>query len=179
LPASADKYGTSLIDDFILNWLNSNKQYAWMIIPVLAFLEACPGLGLFVSGVILLTVSTILYTEQIASLSEILPLAFAGACLSDHLGFYFGRWFGPAFHDTAFAQKRIDKIQKGEAFILKYGTLSIVGGRLLTAVRSLVPMMVGVSGASRLKFTLADIIGCAIWAAGLGLLVIGLDNQFS
>lgn len=46
-----------------------------MIIPVLAFLEACPGLGLFVSGVILLTVSTILYTEQIASLSEILPLA--------------------------------------------------------------------------------------------------------
>jgi membrane protein DedA with SNARE-associated domain len=62
---------------------------------------------------------------------------------------------------------------------LKYGTLSIVGGRLLTAVRSLVPMMVGVSGASRLKFTLADIIGCAIWAAGLGLLVIGLDNLFS
>ena len=179
MSAYANKYWTSLIDDFILNWLNSNKQNAWIIIPALAFFEACPGLGLFVSGVILLTVSTILYTEQIATLAEILPLAFAGACLSDHLGFYFGRWFGPALHETAFAQKRIDKIQKGEAFILEYGILSIVGGRLLTAVRSLVPMMVGISGASRIQFTLADVIACAIWATGLGLLVMGLDNLFS
>ncbi|MFT7438478.1 MAG: hypothetical protein ACI8WL_001763, partial [Polaribacter sp.] len=38
------------------------------MIPLLAFLEACPGIGLFVSGVILLTVSTLLYTEQIATL---------------------------------------------------------------------------------------------------------------
>ena len=59
------------MDDFILNWLNANKQNAWMAVPVLAFLEACPGVGLLVSGVILLTVSTVLYTEQIATLSQI------------------------------------------------------------------------------------------------------------
>lgn len=146
------------------------------MIPLLAFLEACPGIGLFVSGVILLSVSTLLYTEQIATLSQILPLAFAGACLSDHLGFYTGRIFGPKLHQTAFAQKRMTEIAKSEAFILKFGTLSVLGGRLIPAVRSLVPMMIGISGTSRLKFTLVDLAACAIWITGLGLLVVGIDS---
>jgi|TARA_B100000767_G_scaffold39883_1_gene33462 membrane-associated protein len=146
------------------------------MIPLLAFLEACPGIGLFVSGVILLSVSTLLYTEQIATLSQILPLAFAGACLSDHLGFYIGRVFGPKLHQTAFAQKRMTEIAKSEAFILKFGTLSVLGGRLIPAVRSLVPMMIGISGTSRLKFTLVDLAACAIWITGLGLLVVGIDS---
>lgn len=131
------------------------------------------------SGVILLTVSTLLYTEQILTLSQIMPLAFCGACLSDHLGFYIGRWLGPRFHSTQFAKKRIKPLQKGEAFIAKYGAFSIVGGRLLTAVRSLVPMMIGISGTSRLKFTGVDLIACGLWTSGLGLLVIGIDSTFS
>ena len=149
------------------------------MIPALAFLEACPGIGLFVSGVILLTVSTLLYTEQIATLSQILPLAFGSACLSDHLGFYVGRWFGPKLHQTAFAQKRMSEIAKSEAFILKYGTLSVIGGRLIPAVRSLVPMMIGISGTSRLKFSLVDLVACGVWITGLGLLIVGIESLMS
>lgn len=147
-----------------------------MSIPLLAFLEACPGIGLLVSGVILLTVSTLLYTEQLVSLAQIIPLAFAGACLSDHMGFYLGRWFGPKIHHTEFAQKRASEFQRAEAFILKHGALAVVFGRLIPAVRSLVPMMVGVSGTRSLRFFTSDILACGIWSAGLGLLVIGLDK---
>ena len=164
------------IDEIFLDWLSANQKNAWMVIPVLAFLEACPGLGLLASGIILLSVSTILYTEQIVSIYQIMPLAFAGACLSDHLGFYLGRWFGPKFHHTAFAKKQTVRLQKGEAFILKYGATAIIVGRLMTAVRSLVPMMVGISGTDRVRFTMFDILACAIWCAGLGLLVVGLDT---
>ena len=46
---------------------------------------------MFVSGVILLATCTVMYTEQIATLAQMLPLAFAGAMLSDHCGFYIGR----------------------------------------------------------------------------------------
>jgi membrane protein DedA with SNARE-associated domain len=61
----------------------------------------------------------------------------------------------------------------------KYGALSVVAGRLMTAIRSLIPMTVGASGTDRLTFTLADIAACFIWTAGLGLLVVGLNNVFS
>ena len=150
-----------------------------MSIPLLAFLEACPGIGLLVSGVILLTVSTLLYTEQLISLAQIIPLAFAGACLSDHMGFYLGRWFGPKIHHTEFAQKRASEFQRAEAFILKHGALAVVFGRLIPAVRSLVPMLVGVSGTQPLRFSISDIVACGIWSAGLGLLVVGLDTVIS
>lgn len=146
------------------------------MIPILAFLEACPGIGLFVSGVILLTVSTILYTEQVMTLSQIIPLAFTGACLADHFGFYIGYWFGPKLGKTAFAQKRANEISKSEKFILKYGTLSILGGRLIPAVRSLVPLMIGVSGTKPLKFSMVDLAACAIWSSGLGALTVGLET---
>jgi membrane-associated protein len=161
-----------------MNWLANNKQNAWLMVPTLAFLEACPGIGLFVSGVILLTVSTLLYSEQLMSISQIMTLAFVGACLSDHLGFYIGRWFGPKLRYSPFVKRRSNEIKKSEEFIFRYGTLSIFVGRLIPAVRSVVPMMIGVSNTSGLKFTIADIISCATWCTGLGLLVNGLENIF-
>jgi membrane-associated protein len=161
-----------------MTWLASNKQHAWLLVPALAFLEACPGLGLFVSGVILLTVSMFLYSDQLMTLPQIMMFAFIGACLSDHLGYYLGRWFGPKLHTSSFAKRRISEIAKSEEFILRYGILSIIAGRFIPAVRSLVPMMVGISNTSRLKFTIIDVIACTTWCAGLGLLVRGLENIF-
>lgn len=144
--------------------------------PVLAFAEACVGIGLFVSGAILLSVCTILYVEQVASLEQMLPLAFCGAVLGDHSGYYFGRWLGPRFHHTQFAIKRAETLRKAEQRIVKYGNFAIIFGRLMTAIRSIVPLLAGVSGMSRLKYSAYDLLACVIWTSGLGLLVIGLDK---
>lgn len=147
-----------------------------MIVPVIAFLEACVGIGIFVSGIVLLTVCTIMYTEQIATLPQMLPLAFMGATLADHSGYYLGRWIGPRFHHTQFAQKRRKFLDKAEGMIVKFGSFAIIFGRLMTAIRSLVPLLIGVSGLPRWKYTLLDLTACAVWTTGLGLLVVGIDN---
>ena len=147
--------------------------------PVFAFLEACVGIGLFVSGAILLSICTILYVEQIATLEQMLPLAFCGAALGDHGGYYVGRWLGPRFHHTRFAMKRADLLKKTEQQIIKYGNFAILIGRLVTAVRSIVPLLAGVSGMPRLKYSAYDLLACCIWTAGLGLLVVGLDKLVS
>lgn len=144
--------------------------------PVIAFLEACVGVGIFVSGAILLTVCTILYTEQIATLPQMLPLAFLGATIADHSGYYLGLWLGPRFHHTKFAQKRRKFLDKAEGMIVKYGSFAIIFGRLMTAIRSMVPLLIGVSGMPRWKYSVIDLTACAIWTTGLGLLVLGLDT---
>jgi membrane-associated protein len=87
-----------------------------------------------------------------------------------------GRWLGDKLHNSAFAKKRASQLQKAEQFILKHGTGAIVLGRLVPAVRSLVPMLAGVSGTNRLKFSLIDLLACTIWTAGLGLLVASLGS---
>ena len=150
-----------------------------IIVPLIAFLEACVGIGLFVSGVILLSVCSILYIEQIATLSQILTLAFCGAVLGDHSGYYFGRWLGPRFYHTSFAQNRLHILKKTEQRIIKYGNFAILFGRLITAIRSIVPLLTGVSGMTRLRYSAYDVLACGIWTAGLGLLIVGIDKIWS
>jgi membrane protein DedA with SNARE-associated domain len=79
------------IESFILDWLDSNRDYAIALVPLLAFAESCVGVGLVISGALLLLVASTLYSNGIAGLEVLLPLAFFGALIGDHAGYYFGR----------------------------------------------------------------------------------------
>jgi membrane-associated protein len=150
-----------------------------LAVPLFALLEAFVGIGLFISGAILLSVCTILYLEGIATLQQILPLAFFGALLGDHSGYYIGRAMGPKFHQTSFAIKREKALKKVEQSIAKYGVFAIFIGRFVTPIRSVVPLVTGVSGMARARYTVFDAIACALWTICLGVLVVGLDTLFS
>jgi membrane-associated protein len=117
-----------------------------------------------------------MYTEQIATLAQILPLAFGGALLSDHCGYYIGRWAGPKFQHTTFGIKHQLRFEKAEKFIDRFSWSAVILGRLITAIRSFVPFVIGVSGMKPLRFTFFDTLACLIWTTGLGLLVVGLDK---
>ncbi len=164
------------MSEFILEWLHNNPEFALLVVPALAFLEAFVGVGLFISGIILLSVCSLLYVQEIASLAEMLPLAFVGASLSDHLGYYFGRWVGPRFHETRLAIRRRALLDRVETLFRRYGAFAIVIGRFLTPIRSLVPLLTGVSGMRRLRYSLFDLLACTIWTTGLGLLIVGVDK---
>lgn len=144
--------------------------------PLFAYLEAFVGIGLFISGAILLSVCTFLYVEQIATLQHMLPLAFLGALLSDHSGYYLGRHIGSRFHQTSFAVKRARQLKKAEQNIARYGVFGIFIGRFLTPIRSIVPLVTGVSGMARFRYSAFDFMACATWAVCLGVLVIGIDK---
>jgi len=145
----------------------------------LAFLEAFVGIGLFLSGAVLLSVCSILYLEGIASLQSMVLLAFLGALLSDHCGFYIGRMIGPRFDQSKFAQKHHAKLARTRNTVNKYGVLAIFIGRFLTPIRSIVPLLSGVSGMSRSRYSAYDTSACFLWSLALGGLVIGIDKAFS
>ena len=168
-----------MIGDIFFEWIESYRDYALLIIPAIAFLEAIVGVGLFISGAILLSICTVLYTQGIATLWQMLPLAFLGATTADHMGYFLGRRLGPSFHNTTFAQKYKSNLAIAEALLLKHGELSIIVGRLIPAVRSVVPLLTGVSGLPVTKYIRYDLIACGIWAAGLGVLVMGFGGLFN
>lgn len=105
-----------------------------------------------------------------------LPLAFLGAVFSDHSGFYMGRFMGPKFHQTSFALKRAKALGKAEKTISKYGVFAIFIGRFVTPIRSVVPLVTGLSGMARARYTVFDCLACASWTLCLGLLVVGIDK---
>jgi len=166
----------STIEAEIINWLELHKQYAIILIPLFAFAEACIGIGLFVSGVFLVSIASWVYGSDYANLPQILSLAFCGAALGDHVGFYTGVVAGPRLHELNFVRKRQSVLHRAEQLILKYGSLTVFIGRLVPAIRSLVPALLGISGFNRLRFTLLDLAACTVWIFGLGLIIVGIDK---
>jgi len=148
--------------------------YSIPIVFGLAFLEACPGIGLFVTGALLLAIATGLYSNSMLDLSHIMLAAFLGALVSDHLGYYLGRWIGPRFHHSRFAKKYHERINRAETLFQKHGAAAIVIGRLVPAIRSITPLFTGISGLSKGRFSLVDVLACLLWAAGLGALTSGI-----
>ena len=134
------------------------------------------GIGLFVSGAILLSVCSYLYVEEIITLQALMPIAFVGAAIGDHSGYYLGRFLGPRFHQTSLAKRQHERISKIEQRIVEYGSLTIIFGRIMTPIRSVVPLLIGVSGMPNRKYTLYDLLACLIWSSALGLSVAGIER---
>lgn len=136
------------------------------------------GIGLVVSGFILVAVSTALVTAEIASLWQVLPLAFLGALSGDHAGFYVGRWVGPRFHQSRIAAKYRTSLDRAEVLIHRRGPYAIFIGRFIPAIRSMIPALLGVSGFDRARYSLLNILACLLWAAGLGAIVFATTSIF-
>ncbi len=160
----------------LLSWIAQERDLAFAALMLMGFIEACPGLGLFISGAILLSAASLIYAEGLLSLPEIVSAAVIGAFISDQFGFYLGRYLGAELIDLPWMQKRAGLVEKTQAQLRRFGAFTVVIGRLLTMVRSLVPMLLGASGLSSIKFFLFDVIACGIWGAGLAGLVLGVGS---
>ncbi|MDG2421528.1 MAG: VTT domain-containing protein [Gammaproteobacteria bacterium] len=166
------------MDSFIFNWINENLGSAVPLILIFAFAEACIGIGLFISGIFLVGISTLMLDQQAASISLISLLAFIGALAGDQFGFYVGRWIGPLFYDIRFVKNREDSFNKATIAIKKYGSFAVFIGRFIPAIRSLIPAMLGISGFNRIAFLFLDVLACSLWSLALAAIVLGIGNIF-
>ena len=144
--------------------------------PALAFAEACVGIGIFISGAFLVAVATFALNYSIASIEIICFLAALGAIAGDHVGYYTGIWFGPRFHHTKIANRYANAFGRGEALILKWGVWAIFIGRFIPAIRSIIPVLVGLSEFSKTRYSAVDIAACALWSVALGIIVSGIES---
>ena len=144
--------------------------------PLLAFAESCVGIGLVISGALLLLVSATLYNSGIAGLELLLPLAFFGALLGDHAGYYFGRTLGPRFRQIGLIKKYQTNVAKAEGLIRRYGSAAIFIGRFIPAIRSIIPALVGASGIKRLRYSLVDTLACLCWVMAFAAILMGINE---
>lgn len=162
----------------MLEWIEANLRFAVFLIPLFAFAEACIGIGLFISGVFLVAIASMVLDQQLAGLPLIATMAFLGALLGDHVGYYVGRWLGPHFHHIEFVKKRKDAFTKAESVLRRYGYFAVFIGRFIPAIRSIIPALLGITEFDRLKFSILDSLACALWAAALAAILLGIDNIF-
>ena len=159
----------------LTDFLSANPQLGLVMIVGLGFIEACPGIGLFVSGVILFGVASFLFVEDLFSIVQIVPCAMLGGFLADQFGYWLGRRLGPNLKESTMMRPHTSRLDRAEILIRRFGPLAAVGGRFLTMIRSVVPLLLGMAGLSWPRYLLWDLIAVSIWGLGFVLLLGGLS----
>ena len=162
----------------LTDFLSANPQLGLVMIVGLGFIEACPGIGLFVSGVILFSVASFLFVENLYPIVQIVACAMLGGFLADQLGYWMGRRLGPRFKESAMMRPHASRLDRAERLIRRVGPMAAVGGRFLTMIRSVVPLVLGMAGLSWPRYLLWDVIAVSVWGLGFVLLLGGVSQLF-
>ena len=164
--------------DSILSWAGEHHEQAVWLVPLLAFMETCVGVGLFVPSLMLVIVTSVFYANDWANLWVMATMAMIGSSLGDHVGYYAGRAIGHRVHGWRIIQRNAERWERTETMVRRYGVWAIFIGRFIPAIRSLVPAMMGVTEFERARYTLFDVAACSLWALGLVAIVKGAHTLF-
>lgn len=146
-----------------------------MLVPLFAFLEACIGIGLLVSGVFLLGICVLLYTLEPTLLPLMIGLAFTGALVGDHTGYYTGHVVGPGIWRLKWIKQHQDKAHRVARILERSAPWAVCLGRLSPPIRSLTPLVAGISGLTPIRFLVYDLLACSIWATALLMIILGIN----
>lgn len=149
----------------------------WFILFVI-FAETGLFIGFFLPGDSLLFVAGIWSGKLAASFYDtgndflnlllLSSLVILAGILGNSVGYYFGRKIGPAmFHwrDRLLFKKKY--LYEAQEFYEKHGGGAIVFARFIPFIRTFAPIVAGIVGMNKSKFTFYNIVGCIAWVLSM------------
>jgi len=140
---------------------------AYLVVAVLAALEASAFVGLFIPGELALLTGGYIAHQGNASLVSMMGVAAAGAIAGDSLGYEIGRRSGPALQASRLGRKvGAERWQRAEADLGAKGGRAVFAGRFVRVLRALVPAVAGATRLPYRRFLAWNALGAIIWAPG-------------
>ncbi|MES1929695.1 membrane-associated protein [Salinisphaera dokdonensis CL-ES53] len=148
----------------LLAWVSTHPWAALALVFVIALGESLFLFGLLVPGALFMFAFGALIGANLLPLGATFVAAIAGTLLGDGLSYALGRRY--VGHLTAlpgFARAPV-LVARGERFLSDHGGKAIILGRLIGALRPIMPTVAGAAGLSVTRFLIMDVIATAIWA---------------
>ncbi|WP_328385376.1 VTT domain-containing protein [Streptomyces sp. NBC_00400] len=146
---------------------------------VIVFAESGLLIGFFLPGdSLLFTTGLLVTTNQLdRPLWLVCSLVVLAAVLGDQAGYLFGRKVGPSLFKRPDSRLfKQENVEKAHAFFEKHGPKSLILARFVPIVRTFTPIIAGVSRMNYRSFITFNLIGGALWGAGVTLLGASLGN---
>jgi len=146
------------------------KSIGLVGIYVMIFAESGLLIGIFLPGDSVLFLAGALASQGFWNVGLLALGTFVAAVTGDAVGYTFGRRVGRRLYERPdsrwFKQKHL---LAAEAFYEKHGGKAIVLARFMPIVRTLAPIVAGMSAMRYRRFAVFNVIGALLWAAGLSL----------
>lgn len=137
----------------------------------LIFIESGLLVGIFLPGDSVLFTAGFLASQGYFDIATLIIGTFIASILGDNFGFMLGRKFGKEIFNkekSLFFNKKY--IEQAQEFYELHGKKTIVLGRFVPVIRSVAPILSGISRMPYKTYMLFNIIGAAAWAGGLTML---------
>ncbi len=150
---------------------------AYLVVALLAALEASAFVGLFVPGELGMLVGGYIAYEGRAELVPMMLAATAGAIVGDSVGYEIGRHLGSSIRRSRLGQKvGEERWTRAEQYLITMGVGGVFFGRFIGVLRALVPALAGASRLPYRRFLFWNALGALVWGptiVGLGYLAGG------
>jgi membrane protein DedA with SNARE-associated domain len=153
------------VDSTVL--LDLIASYGPGLLFLMAILETCFVTGLVVPSGVATSVATVLAGQGVLSYQEVGLAAVCGAWAGDSIGYWVGRRWGlrllPSRGRFGAAVRRAH--ERSSRFFGRHPFYSVTVARLVSFVRTLMPMGAGSSGLSYRRYLTFELPGVITWAA--------------
>ena len=140
-------------------------------IALLIFAESGLFLGIFLPGDSVLFASGLLATNGFFIVGPLIMIVVVASIAGDSVGYWFGSEVGERLYarkDSRFFKQ--EYLRRTERFYKKYGGRAVVLARFVPVVRTLAPILAGVSTMKYRVFLAYNMLGGFLWGAGMILL---------
>jgi membrane protein DedA with SNARE-associated domain len=131
---------------------------------MLAILEAVAVLGTFIPGTYLFMAVTGAAAAAGQPMLPFLAVAIAGAVIGDFLSFWFGARYATTLRGLWPFSRWPELLRRADRFFERFGVASVAICRFIPVLRSMVPLVAGMTGMRRRDFLLANVSSAFVWA---------------
>jgi membrane-associated protein len=155
----------------IAGWIEQGQFFALGLIFLIIFIETGVVFMPFLPGDSLLFAAGVFAHLGSLPLWELLLVVWAAAILGDQCNFFIGHFLGKKIIASGKVKALTpERIAKSEAFMEKWGGLSIFLGRFFPFIRTFVPFLAGVGGMRWHHFFGFNVLGGIVWSSVFTLL---------
>ncbi|MDA3921738.1 MAG: VTT domain-containing protein [Salinisphaera sp.] len=148
----------------ILAWIAAHPNAAISVVFAVAVAESIFLFGLLIPGAIFMFTFGALIGGDAMSMTATFAAAIIGTFIGDGGSYMLGRLYRGRLHALPGLSRIPGGVARGEAFFARHGGKGIILGRLIGALRPIMPTVAGAAGLSVTRFVIMDIIATAIWA---------------
>jgi membrane-associated protein len=150
---------------------SSSEVIALLLITFMIFAESGLLVGIVLPGDSLLLAAGVFAGKGKLPIGWLLVLVIFAAIIGYEVGYSIGKRIGPKlFKRNDGFLFREEYIGRTRIFFEKYGLATIVLGRFVANVRTIVSAIAGASQMNRTKYFVYNVIGAVLWGGGVTLL---------
>jgi len=150
--------------DAILQTIQHNAEWAWMIVFIIAFVESAAVIGLFMPGWVLLVGIGTMIGADVLDFWPIVISAYLGAVIGEYLSYLLGYHYHEPILKWRLFSRHKSLIEHSRKFFETHGAAGVFFGRFLGPVRAVLPFIAGICEMPQKTFFWVNLSSGLIWA---------------